>query len=100
MFQPQAKREDVARRIYYISGGLSNVGAIARLVPTEEFRRLKPLFGCGPPGRFRDASSCGPSVSWRRFSWYTVWWERFVGIPRRSVAAAGGGLRSRAPAWR
>src|ERR1039458_2270332 len=45
-------REEAARQIYYASGGLGNVGALARihvapgrgLFTSEQFRQLKPLF--------------------------------------------------------
>ncbi len=81
MFSEPAERDLVARKIYYVSGGLSNVGAIARiritgedvrgarglksyrdrlkdrdsitLLTGEQLRQLKPLFVVRSPARFR-----------------------------------------------
>ena len=83
MFPTPEEREFVARKIYYVSGGLSNVGAIARirvsseevmkgrgldairarlkdrasipLLSADEFRKLKPLFVVRRPGDFRHS---------------------------------------------
>ncbi len=82
-FRPQARRELLARRIYYISGGLSNVGAIARLrdraaaplLTAEEFRRLKPLFVVRQPGRFRDAFRLWTGCFLIAFLLVHVWWS-------------------------
>ena len=80
MFPDPAEREFVARKIYYLSGGLANVGAIARirvtadevsrgrglkgfrdrlagrdsmpLFSSEQIRALKPLFVVRQPGAF------------------------------------------------
>ncbi len=103
LFRSQAERDFVARRIYYISGGLSNVGAIARLrvtpeelgsmrgldsfrerlrerasVPlltSEEFRQLKPLFVVRPPGRFRDAFKLWAGCFLAAFLLVHIWWS-------------------------
>ncbi|MBV9745791.1 MAG: FtsW/RodA/SpoVE family cell cycle protein, partial [Acidobacteriia bacterium] len=51
-------RADAARRIYYLSGRLSNVGAIARqhdLLTPAEFRAFKPLVVVRAPAQFRRA---------------------------------------------
>jgi len=51
-------REEAARQIYYISGGLGNVGALARihgLFTSEQFRQLKPLFVVRRPAQFQAA---------------------------------------------
>ncbi len=81
MFSEPAERDLVARKIYYVSGGLSNVGAIARiritgedvrggrglkgyrdrlqdrdsitLLTGEQLRQLKPLFVVRSPAHFR-----------------------------------------------
>ena len=80
MFADPAERDLVARKIYYVSGGLANVGAIARirvtaedlrgrglkafrdrlgmhesmpLLTAEQLRQLKPLFVVRTPARFR-----------------------------------------------
>jgi cell division protein FtsW (lipid II flippase) len=52
------RRAEAARRIYYLSGGLSNVGAVARqreLLTAAEFRALKPLVVVRQPAAFRRA---------------------------------------------
>jgi hypothetical protein len=44
IFPEPAERQFVARKIYQVSGGLSNVGAIARIrVPADEIRRTRGL---------------------------------------------------------
>jgi cell division protein FtsW (lipid II flippase) len=51
-------REEAARQIYYISGSLGNVGALARihgLFSSEQFRQLKPLFVVRRPAQFTSA---------------------------------------------
>jgi len=79
IFAEPAERQFVARRIYDASGGLPNVGALARLRVTgaeirgarglkslggrsgltlltgEQFRQLKPLFVTRRPAQFRRA---------------------------------------------
>ncbi len=83
MFAESGEREFVARKIFYIAGGISNVGAIARIRVTaedlrgerglksfrdrlgsresvplltgEQLRQLKPLFVVRSPARFRRA---------------------------------------------
>jgi cell division protein FtsW (lipid II flippase) len=46
MFPDLPERQFVARKIYYISGGLANVGALARIrVPESEIRRTRGLTG-------------------------------------------------------
>jgi cell division protein FtsW (lipid II flippase) len=103
LFRSPAERDFVARRIYNISGGLSNVGAIARLrvareelvgrrdldsfrerlqdrasaplVTGEEFRRLKPLFVVRPPGRFRDAFKLWAACLLAAFLLVHIWWS-------------------------
>jgi cell division protein FtsW (lipid II flippase)/cell division protein FtsI/penicillin-binding protein 2 len=56
---PDARqRQEAARRIYYLSGGLSNVGAVARergLLTSEQFREFKPLVVVRSPAKFRRA---------------------------------------------
>ena len=51
-------REEAARQIYYVSGSLGNVGALARihgLFTAEQFRQLKPLFVVRAPAQFQSA---------------------------------------------
>src|SRR3954451_21380183 len=55
---PKTRERDVAARdIYYLSGTLSNVGAIAykKLLTGEQFRHLKPLFVVRNPAQFHRA---------------------------------------------
>src|SRR5580704_3255073 len=54
----QHAREEAARQIYFISGSLGNVGALARihgLFTGEQFRQLKPLFVVRRPAQFASA---------------------------------------------
>ena len=58
MIPDSRARAEAARRIYYLSGGLSNVGAIARqrdLLTPAEFRAFKPLVVVRTPAQFRGA---------------------------------------------
>ena len=43
MVPDSRQRQEAARRIYYLSGGLPNVGAVARTLTPEQFRQFKPL---------------------------------------------------------
>ncbi len=46
IFPDAAERQFVARKIYYVSGGAANVGALARIrVPESEIRRTRGLTG-------------------------------------------------------
>ncbi len=51
----QKDRDEAARKIYYLSGGLPNVGAIRSAVTADQFRILKPLFIVRRPAQFRSA---------------------------------------------
>jgi cell division protein FtsW (lipid II flippase)/cell division protein FtsI/penicillin-binding protein 2 len=55
MFSSPKARAEAARRIYYLSGTASNVGAVARLhlLTTEQFRALKPRLIVRRPAQFR-----------------------------------------------
>src|SRR5579862_8182421 len=46
LFPKMRERDTAAREIYYLTGSLGNVGAIAqkKLLTGEQFRQLKPLF--------------------------------------------------------
>jgi cell division protein FtsW (lipid II flippase) len=46
------KRQEIARKIYYESGGLSNVGRIRPILTADQFRQLKPLFVVRRPDQF------------------------------------------------
>jgi cell division protein FtsW (lipid II flippase) len=53
---PDARqRQEIARRIYYQSGGLSNVGRIRPVLTADQFRQLKPLFVVRSPEQFYHA---------------------------------------------
>ncbi len=49
------QRQEAARRIYYLSGGLSNVGRIRPVLTADQFRQLKPLFVVRSPQQFYHA---------------------------------------------
>src|SRR6516165_2583176 len=51
----QREREEAARRIYDLSGGLPNVGRIRPVLTGEQFRELKPAFVVRRPAQFRRA---------------------------------------------
>ncbi len=51
----QKDRDEAARKIYYLSGGLPNVGAVRPAVTGDQFRILKPLFIVRRPAQFRSA---------------------------------------------
>lgn len=57
-FFPNGRQRDVAaREIYYLTGSLPNVGAIAhkKLLTGEQFRQLKPLLVVRKPAQFQRA---------------------------------------------
>src|SRR5437660_1250803 len=57
IFAKQRDRDEAARRIYYLSGTLPNVGALMRtkLFTGEQFRQLKPVFVVRRPATFERA---------------------------------------------
>ena len=82
LFPDPAERQFVARKIYYISGNLPNVGALARIrvtpdelrrarirgmhghtLLTEQFRALKPRFVVRRPQR--SGAACCSGADWR-----------------------------------
>ncbi|HEY2416529.1 MAG TPA: FtsW/RodA/SpoVE family cell cycle protein, partial [Steroidobacteraceae bacterium] len=70
-------REEAARQIYYISGGLGNVGALARihgLFTNEQFRQLKPLFVVRTPGQFRSSFYRWSALFLAAFLLVHLWW--------------------------
>ena len=104
MFSEPAERDLVARKIYYVSGGLSNVGAIGRiritgedvrgarglkgyrdrlqvrdsvtLLTGEQLRQLKPLFVVRSPGAASGGRSCcGRCCFLAVFLLVHAWWS-------------------------
>ncbi|HUB80497.1 MAG TPA: FtsW/RodA/SpoVE family cell cycle protein, partial [Bryobacteraceae bacterium] len=51
----QKDRDETARKIYYLSGGLPNVGAIRSAVTADQFRILKPELVVRRPAQFRSS---------------------------------------------
>jgi len=94
-----AERQFVARRIYDASGGLGNVGALARLRVTdaeirgtrglkpagdrrslalltgEQFRQLKPSFVTRRPAQFRRAFLIWAAIFFAAFWAVHAWWS-------------------------
>src|ERR1035437_9050063 len=71
-------RQEAARQIYYASGGLANVGAIARihgLFTGEQFRQLKPLFVVRRPEQFRAAFFRWSVLFFAGFLLVHAWWS-------------------------
>ena len=77
MFTKPADREAAARKIYYVSGGLSNVGAIARLhaFTSDQFRQLKPLFVVRRPERFRGTFLLWVSLFFAAYFAAHIFWS-------------------------
>ena len=71
-------RQEAARQIYYVSGSLGNVGALARihgLFTSEQFRQLKPLFVVRTPDRFRGEFYRWSALFLAAFLLVHVWWS-------------------------
>src|ERR1022692_4073809 len=93
-------RTEAARQIYYASGSLANVGALARirgLLTTDQFRQSKPLFVARRPERFESAFYRWVGAFFLAFLLVHVWWSLrgFGGDPFLLPAAlllAGAGL--------
>ncbi|MBV9506718.1 MAG: FtsW/RodA/SpoVE family cell cycle protein [Acidobacteriia bacterium] len=70
------KREEAARGIYNLSGGLGNVGAIARnrgLLTAEQFRAFKPRVVVRSPARFRRTFFLWPGLFFGAFLLAHAW---------------------------
>ncbi|PWU07615.1 MAG: hypothetical protein C5B51_09775, partial [Terriglobia bacterium] len=67
------QRQDAARRIYYLSGGLPNVGAVARILTPEQFRQFKPLVSVRTPEQFRRAFFLWAAVFFAAFLLAQAW---------------------------
>jgi len=71
-------RQEAARQIYYVSGGLGNVGALARihgLFTSEQFRQLKPLFVVRRPEQFTRAFWRWTALFFAAFLLVHIWWN-------------------------
>ena len=55
IIQNQREREDAARKIYYLTGSMPNVGRIRGAMSGDQFRMLKPQFVVREPSQFRRA---------------------------------------------
>ncbi len=67
------QRIETARRIYNASGGLSNVGAVARVMPGESFRVFKPAVVVRRPAQFRRVFFLAAGVFFLGFLLAHVW---------------------------
>jgi cell division protein FtsW (lipid II flippase) len=68
-------RQEVARRIYYVSGGLSNVGGIRQFLTGDQFRELKPQFVVRQPQQFRSAFWLWSGIFLAAFLLVHAWWS-------------------------
>ena len=71
-------REEAARQIYYVSGSLGNVGALARihgLFTGEQFRQLKPLFVVRRPAQFTSAFYLWSALFFGAFLLVHLFWS-------------------------
>ena len=116
MFPDLAERQLVARKIYYISGNLPNVGAIARIRVTpeelrrarirashgvslltgEQFRMLKPRLVVRRPGQFTRDFVLWCGLALLAFFAVALWWrargfegDRALLIPLVLLTGAG-----------
>ncbi|MEI9973121.1 MAG: FtsW/RodA/SpoVE family cell cycle protein [Ignavibacteriota bacterium] len=74
----QHLREEAARQIYYVSGSLSNVGALARiygLFTGEQFRQLKPVFVVRRPAQFSRAFYRWSALFFGAFLLVHIFWS-------------------------
>ena len=70
-------RAEAARQIYYASGALANVGALARirgLLTTDQFRLLKPVFVVRRPEVFESSFYRWAGIFYLAFLLVHVWW--------------------------
>jgi cell division protein FtsI/penicillin-binding protein 2/cell division protein FtsW (lipid II flippase) len=78
MIDDEHARTEAARQIYYASGSLANVGALARirgLLSSDQFRQLKPLFVVRRPERFESAFYRWVVAFFLAFLVVHVWWS-------------------------
>jgi cell division protein FtsW (lipid II flippase) len=73
---PDARqRQEAARRIYYLSGSLPNVGAVSRALTPEQFRLFKPLVVVRSPEQFRRAFLLWAALLLAGFLFVHVWFS-------------------------
>src|SRR5262249_48062338 len=72
-------RQETARKIYYVSGGLPNVGRIRPLMTAEQFRFLKPRFVVRRPALFRRAFLIWTGLFFAAFLLVHLYW-RVIGF--------------------
>jgi cell division protein FtsI/penicillin-binding protein 2/cell division protein FtsW (lipid II flippase) len=77
LFPRMKDRDAAARGIYYLGGGLSNVGAIARhkLLTGEQFRLLKPSFVVRRPAQFQRTYHIWIALFFASFLLVHVFWS-------------------------
>jgi cell division protein FtsW (lipid II flippase) len=78
MIPDARQRQEAARRIYYLSGGISNVGAVARargVLTGEQFRTFKPLVVVRSPAAFRQAFFLWSSLFFAGFLFANLWFS-------------------------
>uniref|UniRef100_Q01PJ1 Penicillin-binding protein, transpeptidase n=1 Tax=Solibacter usitatus (strain Ellin6076) TaxID=234267 RepID=Q01PJ1_SOLUE len=76
LFPKMRERDTAAREIYYLTGSLGNVGAIAqkKLLTGEQFRQLKPLFVVRKPAQFQRAFYMWCGIFLGAFWLAHLWW--------------------------
>jgi cell division protein FtsW (lipid II flippase) len=79
----QRVREEAARRIYYRSGTLGNVGGIRAYVTGDQFRALKPMFVVRRPEQFQRSFFLWVGLFFAGFLLTHAWWSLrgFTGDP-------------------
>ncbi|HJT87114.1 MAG TPA: FtsW/RodA/SpoVE family cell cycle protein, partial [Bryobacteraceae bacterium] len=77
MIPDARQRQEAARKIYSLSGGLANVGAVARAraLTTDQFRIFKPLVVVRQPGQFQRAFFLWTAVFFAAFLLAHLWWS-------------------------
>ena len=81
-FIPDLKeRQETARKIYYVTGGLRNVGGIRPVLTGEQFCLLKPRFVVRRPEAFRRTFFLWAGLFLASFLFVHLWWRvrRFRG---------------------
>jgi cell division protein FtsW (lipid II flippase) len=76
-FPNSRERDRAAREIYYLTGSLSNVGAVARakILTSEQFRVLKPLVVVRGPAQFQRTFYLWSAIFFGAFWLVHVYWS-------------------------